>query len=75
MTWGWQDFATFALVASAFVYLARKFVPGLSPKPAGGCSHCPVKKNSGARSCCDEPVVIALGTVPPKGTSRQGFGS
>ena len=31
MTWGWQDVATLAVVASASAYLARKFVPGLSP--------------------------------------------
>lgn len=75
MTWGWQDVATVAIVATALAYLARKFVPGLSPKSAGGCAHCPVKKTTGAGSCCDAPVVVALGPIPPKGKGGQRFGA
>ena len=60
MTWGWQDVATLAIVASALVYLARKFVPGLSPGSGRGVRALPVEEGHGAGSCRDQPVVITL---------------
>jgi hypothetical protein len=74
MTWGWQDLAALAVVASALAYLARKFVPGLSRKPAGGCAHCPVKKTSATGSCCEPPAVVTLGLTPTRGKTGQGIG-
>ena len=71
MPWGWQDGAALAVVASASVYLARKFVPGLrAGKKAGGCAHCPSK--SGAGPCGDRPVSITLiGSGPEGGKSSS----
>ena len=73
MSWGWQDVATLAVIASASVYLARKFVPGLSRKRAAGCSHCPSKNGGG--SCQDQPIVITLAEPRPVGGKGSGFGT
>jgi hypothetical protein len=73
MTWGWQDVATLLIVISAMVYLARKVVPGLAPKRAGGCAHCPSKNGSG--SCQDQPVMITLTGLRASERKSSEFGA
>jgi len=63
MTWGWQDVAVGLLVASAALFLARKYVPGSGRKGGGGCASggcpsCPLNAATGVRSCQDKPIEI-----------------
>ena len=70
MTWGWQDLATLAVVAAAWVISPGSSSPASRRKPAGGLRPLPRRRPADAGSCCDKPVVITLGTNPVGGKKR-----
>jgi hypothetical protein len=69
MTWGFQEVATFVLVAGALAYLARRGWLVLASRKAvgcGPCSGCPAKAPGESGS----PTVVSLQPMPKSAPRR-----
>ena len=66
----WQDGLTWAIIAAAAVYVARRVWLSVSRKKAGGCGSCGTCPADSAKAKQSQLVLLEQVTVKPADESR-----